>query len=404
MQGRLASPGVGMLAPDFALSDAAGRRITRSDLLGQPAILAFYPPDWDPARTEQLAHFNAIVSRVPGVNAELLGITTDGLWCNLAFTDDEVRVPLLADLDPFGKVAELFDVRGERAVFVLDAHGVIRWHHVGALNAADMDVLVDALAALAPDPDAPRSLLSEEAEECRSFTSFRTTVVLSEAPALERSEGKDLHFTPKDLHLDPNDPLFDPPTRREFLATALAAAVLLAASPLSVKAESVAKALTPSAPKPIPVTLNVNGRDVTLNIEPRVTLLDALREYAGLTGTKKGCDHGQCGACTVHVNGRRQLSCLTFAVMHTGAKITTVEGLATGDTLHPMQAAFIKHDGFQCGYCTPGQLMSATAILSEPCGSADVDVKECMSGNVCRCGAYPGIVAAIQEVRATRRG
>ena len=152
------------------------------------------------------------------------------------------------------------------------------------------------------------------------------------------------------------------------------------------------------------VTLNVNGRTVTIDVEPRVTLLDALREHAGLTGTKKGCDHGQCGACTVHINGRRQLSCLTLAVMHQGAKINTVEGLATGSTLHPMQAAFIKHDGFQCGYCTPGQLMSATALLSEPCGTADADVRECMSGNICRCGAYPGIVAAIQEVRTTARG
>ncbi|NUP55252.1 MAG: (2Fe-2S)-binding protein [Gemmatimonadaceae bacterium] len=173
------------------------------------------------------------------------------------------------------------------------------------------------------------------------------------------------------------------------------------------KAEPVTDRLAaPLGPEiaPASVTLRVNGHPVSMTIEPRVTLLDALREYAGLTGTKKGCDHGQCGACTVHVNGRRQLSCLTFAVMHQGDEITTVEGLATADTLHPMQAAFITHDGFQCGYCTPGQLMSATALLTEPCGPTDADVKECMSGNICRCGAYPGIVAAIQDVRATRRG
>jgi xanthine dehydrogenase YagT iron-sulfur-binding subunit len=199
-----------------------------------------------------------------------------------------------------------------------------------------------------------------------------------------------------------DDHLFTP-TRREFIATMLAAAVVLAASPLAAKAESVTSALAP-APDAVPVTLNVNGRNVTLQLEPRVTLLDALREYAGLTGTKKGCDHGQCGACTVHINGRRQLSCLTFAVMHQADRITTVEGLAAGDALHPMQAAFIKHDGFQCGYCTPGQLMSATALLREPCGPGEADVKECMSGNICRCGAYPGIIAAIQEVRATSRG
>ncbi|MDQ2666641.1 MAG: (2Fe-2S)-binding protein [Gemmatimonadota bacterium] len=193
------------------------------------------------------------------------------------------------------------------------------------------------------------------------------------------------------------------PTRREFVAGAIAAAIVAAFAPTLAKAQKVADKLAPSdaTTTATSVALNVNGRNVALDIEPRVTLLDALREYAGLTGTKKGCDHGQCGACTVHINGRRQLSCLTFAVMQQGARITTVEGLAQGTTLHPMQAAFIKHDGFQCGYCTPGQLMSATALLTEPCGTADADVKECMSGNICRCGAYPGIVAAFQEARST---
>ncbi len=152
------------------------------------------------------------------------------------------------------------------------------------------------------------------------------------------------------------------------------------------------------------VTLNVNGRNIPLTIEPRVTLLDALREYAGLTGSKKGCDHGQCGACTVHIDDRRVLSCLTLAMMAQGKAVTTIEGLATGpetDTraLHPMQRAFLAHDGFQCGYCTPGQIMSATAMVNEPWGPDDSDVKEAMSGNICRCGAYPGIVAAVQEVR-----
>jgi xanthine dehydrogenase YagT iron-sulfur-binding subunit len=148
----------------------------------------------------------------------------------------------------------------------------------------------------------------------------------------------------------------------------------------------------------------VNGRDLSLQLEPRVTLLDALREYAGMPGTKKGCDHGQCGACTVHVEGRRVLSCLTFAVMQQGKAITTIEGLAqsagaSGDSLHPMQEAFLTHDSFQCGYCTPGQIMSASAMVKEPWGSDDGDVREAMSGNICRCGAYTNIVAAIQEVR-----
>ena len=195
-----------------------------------------------------------------------------------------------------------------------------------------------------------------------------------------------------------------PPTRREFLTAALAAACALALRPFVARAQSITRAAASpghAIGRSPAVTLTINGRPVSLDLEPRVTLLDALREYAGLTGTKKGCDHGQCGACTVHINGRRQLSCLTFAVMHQHDAITTVEGLADGATLHPMQAAFVAHDGFQCGYCTPGQIMSATALLHEPCGPSDADVKECMSGNLCRCGAYPGIVAAIQSVRAS---
>jgi xanthine dehydrogenase YagT iron-sulfur-binding subunit len=188
-------------------------------------------------------------------------------------------------------------------------------------------------------------------------------------------------------------------TRRDFVATTLAAAFALALRPIEARAERAAALAPRSSPTAQRVTLNVNGRDLALDVEPRVTLLDALREYAGLTGTKKGCDHGQCGACTVHVDGRRELSCMTFAVMQEGHRITTIEGLASGERLHPMQQAFITHDGFQCGYCTSGQIMSAVAVLDESWGPGDDDVREAMSGNICRCGAYPGIVAAVQEVR-----
>jgi len=153
----------------------------------------------------------------------------------------------------------------------------------------------------------------------------------------------------------------------------------------------------------IDVRFTVNGAASQLTLDPRVSLLDTLREHLGLTGTKKGCDHGQCGACTVHVDGRRVLACLTLAATVNGRSITTVEGLATAEALHPMQQAFIHHDGFQCGYCTAGQIMSAVALLAEPCGPRDDDVREAMSGNICRCGAYPGIVAAIQSVRGERR-
>ena len=149
----------------------------------------------------------------------------------------------------------------------------------------------------------------------------------------------------------------------------------------------------------VSITLRINGEDRQLRVDPRTTLLDCIRETVALTGTKKGCDHGQCGACTVHVNGRRVNSCLSLALMHDGEEITTIEGLGTPDALHPMQAAFVACDGYQCGYCTSGQIMSGLALLKEPCGPDDAAVKELMSGNICRCGAYAHIVAAIQQVR-----
>jgi xanthine dehydrogenase YagT iron-sulfur-binding subunit len=151
--------------------------------------------------------------------------------------------------------------------------------------------------------------------------------------------------------------------------------------------------------QPVAVRLNVNGTDHDLKLEPRVTLLDALREVLHLTGSKKGCDHGQCGACTVLVDGRRVNACLTLAAATVGSKVRTVEGLADGDKLHPLQLAFIKHDAFQCGYCTPGQLCSAAGLLKEAHAKTDDDIREEMSGNICRCGAYPNILAAIREVR-----
>jgi len=145
------------------------------------------------------------------------------------------------------------------------------------------------------------------------------------------------------------------------------------------------------------VALRVNGGGHTLEIEPRVTLLDALREHLGLTGSKKGCALGQCGACTVLANGRRVKSCLALAAMHEGDEITTIEGLASGDELHPVQRAFVEHDAFQCGYCTPGQILSAVALLEEGHAGSDDEIREWMSGNLCRCAAYPNILQAIRE-------
>ncbi len=147
----------------------------------------------------------------------------------------------------------------------------------------------------------------------------------------------------------------------------------------------------------LPITLRVNGETLKLMVDPRTSLLDALREQAGLTGTKKGCDRGSCGACTVHIDGRRVVSCLTLAVRAQGKQITTIEGLGRAGQLHPVQAAFMQHDGFQCGYCTPGQIMSAVALIKEGHAKSDHEIREWMSGNICRCGAYPNIVAAVRQ-------
>ncbi len=156
---------------------------------------------------------------------------------------------------------------------------------------------------------------------------------------------------------------------------------------------------TVAAPVPTgPVALTINGRRHHLQLAPWTSLLDALREYAGLTGTKKGCDHGQCGACTVLVNGKRINSCMTLAVMHEDSDITTIEGLGSEDHLHPLQQAFIDHDAFQCGYCTPGQICSAQGLLNEGKARTEAEIRELMSGNLCRCGAYQGILTAVQEV------
>lgn len=188
--------------------------------------------------------------------------------------------------------------------------------------------------------------------------------------------------------------------RRKFLKQSTAVTALAIASPVLVKAaennfdEKAAKYFEQQLLK-----LEVNGVEHELSIEPRVTLLDLLREKLHLTGTKKGCDYGQCGACTVHVDGARVLSCLSLAVMQQGKKITTIEGLEDGETLHPMQQAFIRHDGFQCGYCTPGQIMSAIACIREGQATSENNIREYMSGNICRCGAYPNIVEAIMEVQ-----
>jgi xanthine dehydrogenase YagT iron-sulfur-binding subunit len=200
-------------------------------------------------------------------------------------------------------------------------------------------------------------------------------------------------------------------TRRTMIETGTTA-LLLTTLPRAAFAASPVEGNEPP-PAPVNVALRINGRPHSLPLDPRTTLLDALREHLALTGSKKGCDHGQCGACTVLIEGRRINSCLTLAVMHDGQSVTTIEGLAEGEKLHPLQTAFVEHDGFQCGYCTSGQICSAIGMLAEArsgmpsyvtedltksaAALTDAEIRERMSGNICRCAAYPNIVAAIKQ-------
>jgi xanthine dehydrogenase YagT iron-sulfur-binding subunit len=344
----------GDVAPDITFTSGAGVSHRLCDFRGSPVVLAFHGSHWDPARAEHVEVYNRLIASLGGVaGTRLLEIGGDGPWRDLTFVDESLALPVLNSSD--AEAANRYGVGEEPAVFVIDGKGVVRWAQMGA-------------GALANPADLARAI-----------------TVVAEPFAREHA-----------VEETPNPGW----SRRDFVATALAAAFALALKPVEARAERLVAPFAPVRSRSArAVTLNVNGRDIALDIEPRVTLLDALREYAGLTGTKKGCDHGQCGACTVHIDGRRELSCLTFAVMQEGRRITTIEGLASGDQLHPMQQAFITHDGFQCGYCTSGQVMSAVAVLDEPWGPNDDDVREAMSGNICRCGAYPGIVAAVQEVR-----
>jgi xanthine dehydrogenase YagT iron-sulfur-binding subunit len=206
-------------------------------------------------------------------------------------------------------------------------------------------------------------------------------------------------------------------TRRLFLESSTALAVMGAAGRAGEAAAAVPADAGEPALQSLPLQLTINGTVRELMLDPRTTLLDALREHLGLTGSKKGCDHGQCGACTVLVGGRRINACLSLAMMHHGDEITTIEGLAKGDELSPLQAAFVEHDGFQCGYCTPGQICSATGMLHEVTAGmpnhvtetlgrgrvelSDAEIQERMSGNICRCAAYPNIVAAIRQAAET---
>jgi xanthine dehydrogenase YagT iron-sulfur-binding subunit len=329
-----------------------------------PLLITFAAGPWNPATSELLTIYQQLAAAALGRATRVLGIEASAppgrahrprerhIEPRLD-PDERIGVICIAAGDDRTDLAAAFGVEGREAIYVLES-GRVRWRHLGAPGVRPpLAALERSLEALAASRGSPPSALD------------------SLGPIL---------------------------TRRQLAAAALGLAALA-----TVGLESVAVA-APTLPRPgiptgsgaVTVRLSVNGADHEVSIEPRVTLLDALRDHLGLTGSKKGCDHGQCGACTVLVDGRRVNACLTLAIMAAGKPITTIEGLAEGDELHPMQAAFIENDAFQCGYCTPGQIMAAVGLAAEPCARDDASIRECMSGNICRCGAYPNIVAAVR--------
>ncbi|GAA4389184.1 2Fe-2S iron-sulfur cluster-binding protein [Hymenobacter koreensis] len=327
----------GASAPDAVLPD--GSRL--SELRGRPVILAFAPDEWNPTHAYQ---------------SEIFARLSQEFGAGAAFVDTAIED--WHALDCRGALAAQFGVGGQQALFLLDEHGIVRWQTVvGPGQQLSAGQVLAALQALHP--------------------------ALASGASGEWGGGL---------------------SRRTFVTATLAAAALLLLPGCSPGADDKSAQEAQAAARgsgKIAVTLTINGKTHRLQFDPRVALLDALREELHLTGTKKGCDHGQCGACTVHLDGHSALSCLTLAVMAQGKQITTIEGLASGEELHPLQAAFLKHDAFQCGYCTPGQIMAASALLQDPhtpAGSA-VELREALSGNLCRCAAYPNIIAAIQEVQ-----
>jgi xanthine dehydrogenase YagT iron-sulfur-binding subunit len=341
---------VGSDAPDFEWIDKGGRATRLSGLRGELVLLAFFSPQWDPARSYQLQVYNQALQRCLG-GGRVLSLGQDDLWCEIMLDgDDTMRFPLVSNLDADDEIARRYGVLGRHALFLIDAAGKILWRCVAADDMQlRLDDLQDALKARSGFGMSRREFL---------VASFAVTLAASLLPGLARAQDD--------------------------------------TTPTGLDTATYARN----------ATLNVNGRDYPLLLEPRVSLLDALRERLKLMGTKKGCDHGQCGACTVHVDGRRVNACLMLALQAEGARIVTVEGLSRDGKLHPLQVAFIRADGLRCGYCTPGQIMSGVACITEGHSRSEAEIQEWMSGNICRCGAYNGIRQAIADARdqLERRG
>ena len=350
-----AGPSVGSHAPDLVLTGLETRTVH-----GEPRVLAF-------VQDRSFAHehpeaIRALRTQLRGLGAELIVLSPTAVWSVRA--DDPVEQlgvcsgRLATDV---AAAALLYGVpEGGDAVFVIDSRGIVRFtHRSGEPIHPACDTLAEALVI------AGRAMVTREHQGAKEHVLF---------------------------------------TRREWSVSCLVAGCAAALLPSCKRQHAPAEHGPPPEPAPaeVDVTLHVNGTARTLKIDPRASLLDTLRERLGLTGTKKGCDAGQCGSCTVLLGGTRVVSCLTLAVMAQGRDVTTIEGLASDGVLHPVQQAFVDHDGLQCGYCTPGQIISAVALLREGRATTDDEVREQMSGNLCRCGAYPNIVAAIQAARRPR--
>jgi xanthine dehydrogenase YagT iron-sulfur-binding subunit len=354
----------GQRSTALAVVDSRGRACPLHLRRGRPVVIAlcrrFAPTRWDDEATRSLR------AELRGLGASLV-VATAGGGVVLLEPDDELEPLRLADDDSWSCADELAAALG------------------GMPGTGDAFALVMCGADERPNWrwSAPGAVEDEAAALVKA---------VGHAAAVRRHSWQE--------HAAPPEGRPSGINRRDMMGLTVGAALALALSegPARAAPRPAGSPATPGA-QARPVTLDVNGRQRVVTLEPRVSLLDALREHLGLSGTKKGCDHGQCGACTVLVDGRRIVSCMTLAVMQEGARITTIEGLAKGNDLHPMQAAFVRHDAFQCGYCTPGQIMSALGLLSEGHARSPEDIREQMSGNICRCGAYSNIVAAIAEVR-----